>query len=101
MAVRRAATFSELPQDLIAAAFQLHEKTQDAEVRTAIEEAGRRVLTGQQCYTPDEAARVKELSQLRATSESSHAAAADGTLRLPATIAANGANFLVIGPSQP
>lgn len=100
-AVRRAATFSELPQGLIAAAFQLHEKTQDAEVRTAIEEAGRRVLTGQQCYTPDEVARVQELSQLRVTSESNHAVAADGTLRLPATIAANGANFLVIGPPQP
>lgn len=95
-AVRRAATFSELPQEVIAAAFQLHEKTQDAEVRTAIEEAGRRVLTRQQCYTPDEVACVKGLSQLRATNESNHAVAADGTLRLPATIAANGADFLVI-----
>jgi len=30
------------------------------------------------------------------TSESKHAVAADGTLRLVATIAANGADFLVI-----
>ena len=99
-AVRRAATFSELPQGIVAAAFELHEKTQDAEVRAAIEEVGRQVMTRQQCYAADEVARVKELSQLRVTNESSHAADADGTLRLSLNVAANGANFIVIEPAE-
>ncbi len=99
-AVRRAATFSELPQGIVAAAFELHEKTQDAEVRAAIEEVGRQVMTRQQCYAADEVARVKELSQLRVTSEASHAVDADGTLRLSLNVAANGANFIVIAPAE-
>lgn len=97
-AVRRAAAFSEVPQNVIAAAFELHQKTQDAEVRTAIEDVGRRVMTRKPVYAPDEVARIKELSQLRVTGESHLAAGADGQLPLSLTVAANGANFLVIGP---
>ncbi len=97
-AVRRVAALSEVPQGVATAAFELYEKTQDAELRSAIEEVGRQFLNRQQCYTTDEVDRVKELSQLRVTNESSPAPDADGSLHLPVSVAANGVNFLVIEP---
>jgi len=43
---------------------------------------------------------VKELSQLRLTNESTHAADATSRLHVPVTVAANGANFLVIEAAE-
>ena len=95
-AVRKAASFNELPQAVLVAALQLHETTNDEEVRTAIEEAGRRLMTQPQCFDPQEVARVKELSELHVTRESRQSASTDRTLRLPVSVTSNGANFVMI-----
>jgi len=41
---------------------------------------------------------IIELSKLRMTKESRHSQGADGVLRLPLVVAANGVNFIVIKP---
>ena len=57
-------------------------------------------LAGQElCYSAEEAARLKELSLLHVTKDSRHNVGAGGTLRLPLTVAANGANLIVIEPA--
>lgn len=51
------------------------------------------------CYSAGEVARLQELSMLHVTKDSCHNVGAGGTLRLPLTVAANGANFVVIEPT--
>lgn len=51
------------------------------------------------CYSAEEARRLQELSMLHVTKDSRHNVGAGGTLRLPITLAANGANFIVIEPA--
>jgi hypothetical protein len=99
-AVRKATAFSEVPQGLLAAAFELYNKTKSEELRTAIQDAGRQMLNRQQCYRPDEVARIKELSELRVTKTTNHATGADGVLRMTLDVAANGANFVVLEPAD-
>ena len=97
-AAKRASAFSEVPEGVLAAAFQLYNKIKDEAVRTALQDAGQQMLGRQPCYRPEEVARIKELSELRVTKTSNHAIGADGVLRLPLDVAANGANFIVIEP---
>jgi hypothetical protein len=99
-AVKQATTFSEVPEGLLAAAIQLYQDTKDEAVRSAIEEAGRRMLSRQVCYSPADVARIRELSVLRVTKEARLTSGADGTLHVPLDVAANGANFVVIEPAH-
>jgi hypothetical protein len=98
-AVKRAASFHELPAGVLTAALELYEATTDEGVRAAIKEAGRQIQARQVCYRPQEVGRVRELSLLRATKESIRAVGPDGVLRLPLAVAANGANFVVVKPA--
>jgi hypothetical protein len=99
-AVKKAATFGELPEALLAAAFQLYQETKDDAVRQALAEAGRQMLSRQVCYRPAEVARVRELSVLRVTNQRRVGAGPDRVLRLPFAVAANGANFVAIEPAD-
>jgi len=56
-------------------------------------------INSPQPYPADVVRKVEELSTLRSTGSSEHAVDAEGNLRLSVPIAANGANFLVIGGS--
>ena len=100
-AVKKAISFGEIPQGVVAAAIELYEATKHEEVRAAIREAVRQIQIAQVCYRSEEVARVRELSLVRVTNESSHAVGADGTLRLRPAVAGNGASFLVIEPAVP
>ncbi len=51
------------------------------------------------CYSAGDAARLQQLSTLHVTGDSHRDVSADGTLRLRLTVAANGANFVVIEPA--
>jgi len=95
-AVKKAASFSDIPQGVVIAAIRLYEETEHEEVRAAIRQVVQQIQTADVCYRPEEVARVRALSVLQVTKESSHAVDAHGTLRLPLTVAANGANFVVI-----
>ena len=97
-AIKKAASFRAPPQAILAAALQLHEKTKDADVLAAIEEAGRQIQSRQPCYRPEEVNRIRELSNPSVTKESRRAVEADGRLRLSFDLAANGANFVIIEP---
>jgi hypothetical protein len=98
-AVKKAAAFRDVPEAVLVAAMELHQATKEEDVRVAIEEAGRRVMTRQSCYDPNEIARIQELSQLCVTKSSTLAVETDGVLSLSFTVAANGVNFLVIEPA--
>ena len=97
-AVKKAASLRDVPEEVIGVVIKLYEETKHEEVRTAIEEAVRQIQTRQVCYSTEEVAKVRELSVLRVTKESTHAVGAGGALQLAVTIAANGANFVVIEP---
>jgi hypothetical protein len=99
-AVKKALSLGDLPEELLVAAMQLYERTQDREVRAAIEAAGRQIQKRQVCYLPEEVVRVQELSELRVTKQSHHAASGGGRARLSLAVAANGANFVVIEPAR-
>ncbi len=95
-AVRLAATFDELPETVVTAAFRLHAATTDEMLRAELEAAGQRIMTRQPGFTPADVARVKELSQLRATREATVAADAEGHVILSLDVAANGVNFVIL-----
>jgi hypothetical protein len=97
-AVKKAASLGDPPEEILVAALELYERTRDKDVRAAIEAAGRQVQKRQVCYTPEEAAQVEDLSKLRITKQSRHKTDADGNVCLTLTVAANGANFVVIQP---
>jgi hypothetical protein len=99
-AVKKAAAFSDVPEEVIGAAIKLYEETKHQEVRSAIEEATREIQTRQICYSPEEVAQVRGLSALRVTKEATCAVGADGTLRLAVAVAANGANYVVMEPAE-
>ena len=99
-AIRQVPLFRDLPQSLLETALQVHQETKDAELRAAIEQAGRQLLTPQASYRPDEVARIRELSELRETNRRRVAAEPGGVLRLSLPVAANGANFVVIEPAE-
>jgi hypothetical protein len=99
-AAQRSSVFSEVPESVLAAAFQLYNQTKDEAVRTALQAAGQQMLGRQPCYSPEEVARIRELSELHVTETSDHEIGADGVLRLPLDVAANGANFIVIEPAS-
>jgi hypothetical protein len=62
--------------------------------------AGKMAHVGQDtCYSAEEAGRLKEMSMLHVTKDSRHSVGAGGTLRLPVTVMANGADFVVIEPA--
>jgi hypothetical protein len=98
-AVKSAASLGDLPEELLVAAMQLYERTKDKEVRAAIESAGRQIQQRQVCYAPEEVARVQKLAELRITKQSRHKVGAEGSVHLFLTVAANGANFVVIEPA--
>ena len=99
-AAKKAASFSKLPEEVTGVAFKIYMETKHKEVRTALEEAMRQIKVRQECYSPQELAQVRQLSLLRVTKESIHAAGANGALPLAVAIAANGANFVVIEPVE-
>ena len=98
-ALKEVATFSEIPKEIAGTITKLYEETSDPKIRTAIEETTRQVQNRQTCYSPEEVEKVRELSILRVTNESTHVTDADKKLRLEVSIAANGANFIVIEPT--
>jgi hypothetical protein len=95
-AIKKVASFRDIPQEVIGVALKLYQRTEHKDVRTAIEEAGRQIQVHQTCYSPEDMARVRELSVLRVTNESIRSVGADGTLRLKIAVAANGVNFVKI-----
>jgi hypothetical protein len=97
-AVKKAASLGEVAQVVFTAVLRLYEETDDLEVRAAIEEATRQVLTRQVCYRPEEVAEVRALSALRVTGESNVTAGPGGKLELSVAISANGASFVVLEP---
>jgi len=99
-AVKKAATFGDVPEKIVTVTIKLYEETKHQEVRTAIEQALRQALGRQICYSPKDVAQVLELSVLRVTKELIHSVRADGMLQLNVAIAANGANFVTIEPTR-
>jgi len=99
-AIKKAALLSAIPEELATAAFRLYERSKDDAVRKAIIQAGQKAMGKQVCYTPDEVEQVRKLSILSVTEESHRTADREGVLRLPLTIAANGANFVIIRPQE-
>ncbi|UCE46303.1 MAG: hypothetical protein JSW47_11850, partial [Phycisphaerales bacterium] len=99
-AIKKVASLRDIPEEVVGVALKLYEQTEHKDVRTAIEEAGRQIQVHQRCYSPEDMVRVRELSVLRVTNESTHSVGADGTLRLRIAIAANGANFVKIEPAE-
>jgi hypothetical protein len=95
-AVKQAATFADLPESVVGAAYQLHQTTKDEEIRAAIEQAGKRIVTRQPGFDPMQVARIKELSELRATRRSQIQADSVGRFRFKVPVAANGANVVVM-----
>ena len=94
--VKKAATYDELPDSLVGAAFQLYQSTKDETIRATIEEAGKRIMTRQPGFDPVQVARIKELSELHITRQSQLKADGSGRIRFKIPVAANGANFVVI-----
>jgi len=97
-AIEKAASLNAIPEEVAAAAFRLYERSKDASVRKAIMQTGQKAMGRQVCYTPGEVEQVRKKSILSVTKESQRAANREGTLLLPLTVAANGANFVVIQP---
>ena len=95
-AVKQAATYDELPEPIMGAAFRLHQTTTDESIRAAIEEAGKRIMTRQPGFDPLQVARVKELSQLHVTRKSKLNADGTGRIRFTIPVAGNGENFVVL-----
>ena len=95
-AVTKAATYDELPEPVLGAAFQLYGITKDETIRATIEEAGKRITSRQPGFDPIQVARVKELSGLHVTRRSQLQADGSGRVRVTIPVAANGANFAVI-----
>ncbi len=98
-AIHKTATFNDVPESVLLAAFQLHQSTEYEVVRTAIEEAGRKIMSRPGCYASEDVARVKALSELQVTGRSRHSAKTGGKFALPVSIKANGASFVVIEPA--
>jgi hypothetical protein len=99
-AVKRAASYDELPDVVMTAAFRLHQATTDQSLREAIEAAGQQLGARQSGFDPEQVARVKELSQLQVTQESPLRPDSGGHMRLSIPVAANGAAFVVIENSD-
>jgi len=99
-AVEKVMAFDQVPEAILSAAFQLYQASDSEEVRSAIEQAGRRFTTQQPCFDPQDVARIRELSQLHATNESRQTTSNGRITALPIPIAANGANFVVITPAE-
>lgn len=59
-----------------------------------------RTMSRQVCYTPNEVKQIRQLSTLSVTKESHRVADRERVLRLPLTVAANGANFVIIQPQE-
>jgi hypothetical protein len=95
-AIKETASLPVVPEEIVAAAFQLYERTSDEAVRKALVQAAQRVATRQVCYTPAEVERVRDLSTLTVTSQSHRVVDRDGALQVPLTVAANGANFVIV-----
>ncbi|MBI2478210.1 MAG: hypothetical protein HYV60_06090 [Planctomycetia bacterium] len=94
--VNQAATYDELPESVVGAAFQLHQSTKDEMIRAAIEQAGKRILTRQPGFDPMQVARIKALSELRVTRHTQLQADGTGRVRFKIPVAANGANVIVL-----
>src|ERR1035437_10089278 len=95
---------SDIPWSKVRVTEYRYDKDNNSYYRLALElrdrPASKVALAGQEvCYSAEEAARLKELSMLHVTKDSRHSVGAGGTLRLPITVAANGANFVVIEPA--
>jgi hypothetical protein len=99
-AIKKVASLRDIPEDVVGIALKLYQQTEHQDIRTAIEEAGRQIQLRQTCYSPEDMARVRELSVLRVTNESTRSVGANGTLRLRIAVAANGVNFIEIEPVE-
>ena len=99
-AIKKATTLSVIPEEIAGAAFRLYERTKDDAVRKAIIEAGQKAMGQQVCFTPDELEQVRKRSTLTVTRESYLAVNREEALLLPLTVAANGANFVIIQPQE-
>lgn len=100
-AIRQAAAWSKPPEDVLQAAMALHARTRNPKVLTALEEAGKKIALSQtEAYTPDVAARIKELSKLKATNTFRLKCGEDGALTLSLDLAVNGVSFLLIEPAE-
>jgi len=99
-AVSKVAALGDVPEAIFTVAMKLYEETEHPELRAAIEEAAKRLLKNSEGYSPELVARVRELSMLHVTEASNHKVEAGGGLQLVLTVAANGANFVVIEPAE-
>ena len=97
-AIRTVARFADVPPVVFTAAKQLHEQTREPQVREAIDQVAAGIQARQVVYSPEEVEQVQGLSQLQVTEQSYHESA-NGRLQLVVTVAANGANFLILEPT--
>ena len=98
-AVRKVATFNDVPESAFLAAFELHQSTKHEDVRAAIEEAGKKIAARPRCFAAEDVARAKAMSELKVTGHSRHSVTDDTKLALPMTVDSNGAIFVVIEPA--
>jgi hypothetical protein len=98
-AIEKTAALPDPPQALLIAALRLYESTQDATLRAAIEEAGKRVQNREICYTLDEFEPIRARSELQVTGESQQIIGDDGGLQLETRLPTNGAVLFVIEPT--
>ena len=98
-AVQQAAAWSHLPERVLTVAMDLHARTRNPDVLAALEAAGKEVARKyQESYSPDEAARVKELSILKGSNPSQRRRDEKGGLTVSVDLPVNGARFIVIEP---
>ena len=77
----------------------LHARTRNPDVLAALETAVKEVARKyQESYSPDEAARVKELSILKGSNPSQRRRDEKGGLTVSVDLPVNGARFIVIEP---
>ncbi len=98
-ATREASTFRIIPDEVVSAAVELSDRTSDPEVRAACIGLVMIKQDRQPSYSPEEVDKVRDLSALKVTNESTLAGDGNSKLMLTTTIAANGASFLVLEPA--
>ena len=86
-------------QAAVGAVLKLSQETKNESTRAAAQ-AAIKTAFGPPDYPRADIEAVREKCELRATGKAVHAREANGHLRLTARVAANGCNFLVIGPER-
>ncbi len=99
-ATKEAAEFWDIPNEVLSAAVEVVNETSDPDVVAACIGLVLMDQNRRPSYSPEEVGRVRDLSVLKVTNESTLAVDADNRMPLTATITANGACFLVIEPAS-